>query len=102
MLTKKRRSDPDSALYKALLELKNTEEVYHFFLDLCTVPEMLAMEQRFEVARLLSGGMIYAAIEEQTGASSATVSRVNRSLNYGTGGYAMVLSRMEEDKNEPV
>lgn len=98
MNTRGKRSDPNSALYEAFLTLKNPEEVYGFFTDLCTVPEMLAMEQRFEVARKLSEGMIYATIEEQTGASSATVSRVNRSLNYGANGYRMVLDRMKEDK----
>ena len=98
MNTRGKRSDPNSALYNAILKLQTPEEVYGFFTDLCTVPEMLAMEQRFEVASLLSEGMIYAGIEEQTGASSATVSRVKRSLNYGTGGYQMVLKRLKEEK----
>lgn len=98
MNTRGKRSDPSSALYEAVLKLKTPKEVYDFLTDLCTVPEMLAMEQRFEVAGMLAEGRIYTAIEEQTGASSATVSRVNRALNYGTGGYHMVLERMEKKK----
>ena len=98
MNTRGKQSNPNSALYDAFLQLKTREEVYAFFTDLCTVPEMLAMEQRFEVARLLSQGTIYADIEEQTGASSATVSRVNRFLNYGVEGYRMVLDRMKDEE----
>lgn len=98
MNTRGKQSNPNSPLYEAILKLKTPQEVYAFFTDLCTVPEMLAMEQRFEVARLLSQGTIYADIEERTGASSATVSRVNRFLNYGAEGYHMVLDRMKEEK----
>ena len=100
MNTRGKHSNPNSLLYDAFLKLKNRDEVYAFLTDLCTVPEMLAMEQRFEVARLLDEGVIYAEIEERTGASSATVSRVNRFLNYGYGaeGYPMVLDRMKDDE----
>ena len=98
MNTRGKQSNPNSPLYEAVLKLKTPQEVYAFFTDLCTVPEMLAMEQRFEVARLLDQGAIYADIEEHTGASSATVSRVNRFLNYGAEGYHMVLDRMKEEK----
>ena len=79
---KKEKSDQ---LYKAILQLKDEQECYEFFQDLCTVSELRAMEQRFEVASLLYDGMIYNDILERTGASSATISRVNRSLSYGTG-----------------
>ncbi len=83
------------ALYQAILTLQTEEECYKFFQDLCTLSEMRAMEQRFDVAALLSEGMIYNDILEQTGASSATISRVNRSLIGGAGGYAVVLERMK-------
>ena len=80
-------------LYETILELKDLDECKKFFSDLCTVAELRAMEQRFEVALLLSDGMIYNAILERTGASSATISRVNRSLQYGADGYQTVLPR---------
>ena len=86
-------------MYKAILTLNTVEELMKFFDDLCTVSELQAMEQRYQVAVLLSEGMIYNDILAETGASSATISRVNRSLQYGSGGYAIVFDRMkEEDK----
>ena len=85
-------------MYKAILTLKNVEECMNFFDDLCTVTELMAMEQRFQVACCLNKGMIYNDILAETGASSATISRVNRSLQYGNEGYATVFSRMEEEK----
>ena len=85
-----------SGLYSALLELKTPEECYRFFEDLCTVSELKAMEQRYEVAKLLDEGMVYNEILEKTGASSATISRVNRCLNYGADGYRVILDRMGE------
>ena len=86
-------------MYRAILTLKTVEECKQFFDDLCTVTELQAMEQRYQVAVLLSEGMIYNDILAETGASSATISRVNRSLQYGSGGYAIVFDRMkEEDK----
>ena len=88
---KKEKSDK---LYQAILQLKDPQECYDFFQDLCTVSELRSMEQRFEVASLLNDGMIYSDILEQTGASSATISRVNRSLNYGNDGYDMVFARI--------
>ena len=101
MNNKNRNTDRDNELYSAILQLKTPEECYHFFVDLCTVSEMKAMEQRFQVARMLSRGMIYHDILEQTGASSATISRVNRALNYGADGYATVMSRLDNlDKSE--
>ena len=96
MNNKNRRTDPQSRLYKAIVQLKTPEECYEFLSDLCTMSELTAMEQRFEVAELLNEGMIYNDILEKTGASSATISRVNRSLNYGTGAYHAVMSRLKE------
>ncbi len=98
MANRSRRTNPDSLMYKAFLKLKTPEECYHFLQDLCTATEMKAMEQRFEVAWLLEQGMIYSDILEKTGASTATISRVNRSLNdYGTGAYQTVFERLRED-----
>ena len=85
-------------LYKAVLQLKTEEECYRFFQDLCTVTELRSMEQRFEVASLLHRGLIYSEILEETGASSATISRVNRSLSYGAGGYDVVFERMKKEE----
>ena len=85
--------EPSMNLYKTILELKDLDECYRFFQDLCTVSELRAMEQRFDVAVLLQKGMIYNDILEQTGASSATISRVNRALNYGVEGYHQVFGR---------
>lgn len=90
---KKEKSDQ---LYKAILQLKDEQECYDFFQDLCTVSELRAMEQRFEVASLLYEGMIYNDILERTGASSATISRVNRCLHYGANGYRTILPRLKE------
>ena len=83
-------------LYKAILSLNNVEECMKFFDDLCTVSELLAMEQRYHVAVCLDKGMIYNDILAETGASSATISRVNRSLQYGKGGYQIVFERAKE------
>ena len=87
-------------MYKAILTLNTVEELMKFFDDLCTVSELQAMEQRYQVAVLLSEGMIYNDILEKTGASSATISRVNRSLNYGNDGYEMVMERIRKNKTE--
>ena len=93
-------SDRGAALYQALLTLKTPEECYAFLEDLCTVSEQMAMEQRFEVAMLLDQGSIYSDVLEKTGVSSATVSRVKRSLNYGSGGYRTVLDRYQKEMEE--
>ena len=93
-IAKKEKSD---RLYKAILTLETEEECYNFFQDLCTIPELRSMEQRYEVATLLNNGLIYNDILERTGASSATISRVNRSLNYGNDGYDMVFERVSVD-----
>ncbi len=84
-------------LYQAILTLRSEDECIRFFEDLCTMSELSAMEQRFMVAKALRGGKIYNEILADTGASSATISRVNRSLQYGAGGYDVVFSRLEED-----
>ena len=90
------KKEKNGELYKAILLLKDEEECYEFFQDLCTVSELRAMEQRFEVASLLDDGMIYNEILERTGASSATISRVNRSLSYGTGAYEKIFARYKK------
>ena len=95
-MTKKPKKEHSDILYESILTLQDRDECRKFFEDLCTVAELQAMEQRFEVALLLSDGMIYNDILEQTGASSATISRVNRSLNYGADGYKNVLPRAKE------
>ena len=87
-------------MYKAILTLKDVDECMKFFDDLCTVSELMAMEQRYQVARCLNDGMIYNDILAETGASSATISRVNRALLNGAGGYVSVLDKMKEDGHE--
>lgn len=91
----KLRTKAMDELFKAILTLETVDEAYDFFEDLCTVNELESMKQRFEVARMLKSKITYQEIEEKTGASSATISRVNRSLNYGNEGYNIVLERME-------
>ena len=83
-------------LFRSILSLKTVEECYNFFEDLCTVPELKAMSQRLVVAHMLSTKQVYSEIVAKTGASTATISRVNRSLNYGCEGYDMVFKRLEE------
>ena len=90
------KKEQGDLLYETILSLKDLDECKKFFSDLCTMAEPRAMEQRFEVALLLSDGMIYNDILERTGASSATISRVNRSLQYGADGYQTVLPRVKE------
>lgn len=82
-------------LFEAVLCLKNKEECYSFFEDLCTVNELLSLSQRYEVASMLKDHKTYLEIAEKTGASTATISRVNRSLNYGNDGYDLVFERIE-------
>ncbi|MEA5151954.1 MAG: YerC/YecD family TrpR-related protein [Oscillospiraceae bacterium] len=85
-------------MYRAILSLKDVDECMKFFDDLCTVTELMAMEQRYQVASCLNNGMIYNDILAETGASSATISRVNRSLQYGAGGYEIVFGREREPR----
>ena len=94
------RKEKSDLLYRAIMTLKTEEECYRFFQDLCTISELRSMEQRFEVAMLLNDGMIYTDILDRTGASSATISRVNRSLLGGAGGYEAVLERLKETDGE--
>ncbi len=84
-------------LFEAILQLQNVDECYKFFEDLCTVPEIKSMSQRISVAKMLKDGKVYSEIVRETGASTATISRVNRSLEYGCDAYPMVFSRMEKD-----
>ena len=84
-------------LFDAILSLENKEECYRFFEDVCTVNELLSLSHRYEVARMLRAQKTYLDIAEKTGASTATISRVNRSLNYGNDGYDMVFERVSVD-----
>lgn len=83
-------------LFRAVMALENMDECYRFFEDLCTVNEVKSLAQRLEVARMLKDGFTYHKIEEATGASTATISRVKRCLEYGEGGYAALLDRIEK------
>lgn len=83
-------------LYKAILSLKDIDECKRFFTDLCTVPELKALSQRLQVAKMLNNENVYSEIVSTTGASTATISRVNRSLNYGCDGYKFIFERIGE------
>lgn len=87
-------------LIEGILTLDNEEDAFRFFEDLCTIPEIKSIAQRMNVAWLLKQGETYQSIVEKTGASSATISRVNRSLIYGAGGYDRVFKKMCEQKKE--
>lgn len=98
-MSKQIRSQEMDRLLDGILTLENREEAYIFFEDLCTVNEMVSLCQRFAVAAMLREDKTYLDIAEQTGASTATISRVNRALNYGNDGYDMILNRLtDEDK----
>ncbi len=88
------KTEAVDGLFEAILQLKTKEECYLFFEDVCTINEILSLSQRFEVARMLREKKTYLEIAEKTGASTATISRVNRSLIYGNDGYEMVFNRM--------
>lgn len=88
-------------LFEAILTLNTVEECFDFFEDVCTVNELLSLSQRFEVAKMLREHNTYLEVAEKTGASTATISRVNRSLNYGNDGYDMVFTRLQEMKFSP-
>ncbi|GFH92743.1 MAG: TrpR YerC/YecD [Lachnospiraceae bacterium] len=98
-MNKKIRTDAVDYLFDAILSLKDKEECYTFFEDICTVNELLSLSQRFEVASMLRNHKTYLEIADKTGASTATISRVNRSLNYGNDGYEMVFTRMENKES---
>jgi TrpR-related protein YerC/YecD len=92
----KLRDESLDRLFQAVLSLQTLEECYRFFDDLCTVGEIKSLAQRLEVARMLRQGCTYHQIESETGASTATISRVKRCLHYGSDGYALVLDRLSE------
>lgn len=94
-MSKKLRTEAVDNLFDAILSLQNREECYTFFEDVCTINELLSLSQRFEVAKMLRDQKTYLDIAEKTGASTATISRVNRSLNYGNDGYDMVFARLQ-------
>ena len=101
-MNKKIKTEAVDKLFEAVLNLQSKEECYIFFEDLCTVNELLSLSQRYEVATMLSAKKTYLEIAEKTGASTATISRVNRSLNYGNDGYEMIFARtnhVEEKSN---
>ncbi len=93
MYESKMRSPETDRLYDAILSLKDREACYRFFDDLCTFSEITAMTQRLQVARMLSEGKTFSQISAETGVSSATITRVNKCLSYGSGGYAQVLKK---------
>lgn len=96
-MSKKIHSEAVDHLFEAILSLKDKDECYTFFEDVCTINELLSLSQRFEVARMLRQKKTYLEISEKTGASTATISRVNRSLIYGNDGYEMVFNRINLD-----
>ncbi|MEI6100529.1 MAG: YerC/YecD family TrpR-related protein [Eubacteriales bacterium] len=96
MVNPKLKSEDLDNLFNAMSTIENLDEYYMFFEDLCTVSELGAIAQRFKVAQMLDKKNTCHAIAEMTGASTATISRVNRCLHYGTGGYPMVIKRLEE------
>ena len=99
MKSKLRNNSIDS-LFDAILLLKNREECYSFFEDICTITEIKAMAQRLEVAKMLREKKTYTEISQTTGASTATISRVNRYLNYGADGYSLILNRLEAERGK--
>lgn len=96
-MNKKLKTEAVDTLFDAILSLEDREECYNFFEDLCTVNELLSLSQRFEVASMLKQHKTYLEIAEKTGASTATISRVNRSLNYGNDGYELVFRRLNKN-----
>ena len=99
-MNKKLKTEAVDHLFQAILTLKSTGECYSFFEDVCTVNELLSFSQRYEVAKMLREKRTYLEIADKTGASTATISRVNRSLNYGNDGYDMVFKRLEDQAAE--
>ena len=97
-MNKKIMTPEVETLFKAILCLKDVGECYEFFEDICTINELLSLSQRFEVARMLRAKKTYLEIAQKTGASTATISRVNRSLNYGNDGYDLVFARLGNEE----
>ncbi len=100
MMNDKLKTEATDTLFKAILQLRSLDECYDFFEDLCTVNELQSMSQRFEVASMLKSDQTYLSIAAKTGASTATISRVNRSLSYGNDGYDLVLNRLKEENDK--
>lgn len=95
---KKLKNKDVDALFEAILSLQTVEECYSFFEDACTIKEILEIAQRLKAAKMLKNGVNYVDISKETGMSTATISRVNKCLEYGNGGYNIVLDRLNEDK----
>ncbi len=98
-MAKASNKERSMALYESILELRTVEECQAFFDDLCTVGELRAMEQRYDVAILLDQGLVYTDILERTGASSATISRVNRLFSFGSGGFRAMIERRKQARH---
>ncbi len=94
----KLRNESTDLLFESILTLKSVDECYSFFEDICTIKEIQSIAQRVVVAKMLTEGSVYSDIVEATGASTATISRVNRSLNYGSDGYKIAFKRLGEQK----
>ena len=99
-MPKANKKERSLELYRHIVSLQSVEECCQFCDDLCAVTELRAMEQRFDVAKMLHAGKVYTTILSETGASSATVSRVNRVLNYGTGTLAEIMDRVAQEEGE--
>lgn len=97
-MNRKLKDEDMDILFRGILKLQTVEDCYDFFEDLCTIAELQAMVQRFQVARMLDEGRIYSDIVQETGASTATISRVNKCLVYGSDGYRKMLDRLKEDE----
>lgn len=102
MYNSKIKSDQTDGLFEAILTLETPEECYRFFEDICTVKEVQAIAQRLQVVKLLIKNKTYHEIESETGASTATISRINRSLNYGSDGYKLVLEKLNFYDNDEI
>lgn len=99
-MNEKLQDENMDTLFRSILALESVEECYRFFEDLCTVPELKAMSQRLAVAQMLTERHVYMDIVGKTGASTATISRVARALNYGSDGYSMVFERLGKQKEK--
>lgn len=99
MFEPKIKNDQTDLLMKAVLSLNNTEDAYRFFEDLCTIQEFKSLAQRMAVVQMLEEGITYQDIAKQTGASTATISRVNKAFQYGANGYRTVLTHLKNNQN---
>ena len=99
-MNKKIRTAAVETLFNAIIKLETVDECFDFFEDLATINEILSLSKRFEVARMLRQHKTYLEIAEKTGASTATISRVNRSLNYGNDGYDLAIQRIQDNQEE--